>query len=63
MAYYNVCARCGSNLDPGEKCECANKKKQHENYYQKIIKVTPKTGQMAFVFDSKEVGYERKTAY
>ncbi len=22
MAYYNVCPLCGSNLDPGEKCDC-----------------------------------------
>lgn len=22
MAYYNVCPNCGSNLDPGESCEC-----------------------------------------
>lgn len=23
MAYYDTCPNCGSNLDPGEKCECA----------------------------------------
>lgn len=22
MAYYNVCPNCGSNLDPGESCDC-----------------------------------------
>lgn len=22
MSYYNVCARCGANLDPGERCDC-----------------------------------------
>lgn len=22
MAYYNVCPDCGSNLDPGEFCDC-----------------------------------------
>lgn len=22
MAYYNLCERCGSNLDPGERCDC-----------------------------------------
>lgn len=22
MAYYNVCPYCGSNLDPGETCDC-----------------------------------------
>lgn len=22
MAYYSTCPNCGSNLDPGEKCDC-----------------------------------------
>ena len=22
MAYYNTCPNCGSNLDPGEQCDC-----------------------------------------
>ena len=22
MAYYNICPSCGSNLDPGETCDC-----------------------------------------
>ena len=26
MAYFNVCPDCGSNLDPGEVCDCAIKK-------------------------------------
>lgn len=25
MAYYKTCPACGSNLDPGEKCECNGK--------------------------------------
>ena len=27
MAYYNICPDCGSNLDPGEKCDCQQKEK------------------------------------
>lgn len=23
MAYFETCPHCGSNLDPGEKCDCA----------------------------------------
>ena len=26
MAYYRTCPHCGSNLDPGERCECQEKK-------------------------------------
>ena len=29
--YYNVCQNCGSNLDPGEHCDCGEK---HENLFQ-----------------------------
>lgn len=30
MAYYNVCPNCGSNLDPGEKCDCQKEKLKPE---------------------------------
>lgn len=30
MAYYNICPNCGSNLDPGEKCDCQREKSQPE---------------------------------
>lgn len=26
MTYYRTCPRCGSNLDPGERCTCQDKK-------------------------------------
>ena len=26
MAYYRTCPLCGANLDPGESCDCAEKK-------------------------------------
>ena len=31
MSYFNKCPTCGSNLDPGEKCECSNKKATEKN--------------------------------
>lgn len=24
--YYKICPRCGANLDPGERCECADRR-------------------------------------
>ena len=27
MAYYRTCPNCGDNLDPGERCECQDKRK------------------------------------
>ncbi len=26
--YYHVCPSCGSHLDPGERCDCTNIKKE-----------------------------------
>jgi len=26
--YYRVCPRCGCNLDPGERCDCRDKKEK-----------------------------------
>lgn len=28
MAYYNTCPLCVSNLDPGERCNCGDRKKE-----------------------------------
>lgn len=28
MPYYRVCPNCGSNLDPGERCDCKDQKEQ-----------------------------------
>ena len=62
MAYYNTCLSCGSNLDPGERCDCENNKKKMEQMYDKMVQITPKTGQIAFALNGKEFGYA-KTVY
>ena len=35
MAYYHICPNCGSNLDPGETCDCSfgPEEKQNEADY------------------------------
>ena len=30
MSYYNICEHCGSNLDPGEKCDCMEQQEEKE---------------------------------
>lgn len=60
MAYYNVCPRCGCNLDPGEKCDCEDEKEKQEDFFEKHIKMTPKTGQYSFLWDGKDTGYAKK---
>lgn len=60
MAYYNVCPNCGSNLDPGEKCDCEStqgrEKEQSRAYYRKYLRMEGRGGQMAFVFDGQKGG-------
>lgn len=29
MSYYRTCPKCGSNLDPGEVCDCQEGKLRH----------------------------------
>lgn len=30
MPYYIICPRCGSHLDPGERCDCQDKSQEPE---------------------------------
>jgi hypothetical protein len=60
MAYFNVCPDCGCNLDPGEKCDCKNEARRQQEFFSKYLKAEPKVGQLAFAFDSGEVGYASK---
>lgn len=32
--YFNVCVHCGANLDPGERCDCLEKKKNYINKFE-----------------------------
>lgn len=64
MAYYNTCLNCGCNLDPGEKCDCENEKTKEQEkkreFFDRHLKMEPKAGQLAFVFDNREGSYEKK---
>lgn len=53
MSYYTECSRCGCNLDPGEKCECATRDALETERIKKFTR-TERSGQMRFVFDNKE---------
>lgn len=49
MAYYNTCIYCGANLDPGEKCNCKEKRNKSEHFFAKHTKVNS-DGQLLLVF-------------
>ncbi len=56
MAYYNTCPNCGANLDPGEPCDCEKEKEKEKEkkFFNRHLKTEPRTGQFAFVFNSRE---------
>ncbi|MCD7824582.1 MAG: hypothetical protein LUH14_01220 [Clostridiaceae bacterium] len=60
MAYYNVCPKCGSNLDPGEKCDCEKEVVKRQDFFNSHLKIEPKSRQLAFAFDGKEAKRESK---
>lgn len=41
-----ICKICGSNLDPGEKCDCIAKRKETEEQYEQLL-MQEKDGQFA----------------
>lgn len=53
MAYYNTCPRCGSNLDPQEKCDCETREVEQQQFFKKYLKVEPETKQ--FVLNLKNI--------
>jgi hypothetical protein len=56
MAYFNTCPDCGSNLDPGENCDCRSTAIRRRKDYMRQFKVNTKTGQIVFGFAMDNVG-------
>ena len=38
MGYFRLCPVCGDRLDPGEKCDCRDKKRQEEEFWERKLK-------------------------
>lgn len=51
MAYYNTCPYCGSNLDPGERCDCLEEREKKEKEIQRNLPElhTEKGGQLTWI--------------
>lgn len=54
--YYRTCPDCGSNLDPGEKCDCISQKEENRKEMEKKISAD-KRGQYRMIFEG--VHYEK----
>lgn len=57
MAYYKTCSRCGCNLDPGERCDCEQRRQESlsrkQEFFRKHLRTEPETGQLNFIFDER----------
>ena len=61
MAYYSVCPKCGCHLDPQEKCDCETEEAEKQDFFSRHIEMSPKSGQLVFVFGDGEAAYEEKS--
>lgn len=60
MAYYNVCPICGSNLDPGERCDHQLQREQGRAVLGKQIRADPVTGQFILQLDGGGEGHDER---
>ena len=61
MAFYYTCPYCGSNLDPGERCDCESEVAEREKLFMENTRTNPITGQMSFDWDGKDSKNEAET--
>lgn len=61
MAFYNTCALCGCNLDPGERCDCVREKEKKDEELSRFIKIEAR-GQYRLDFSRLERGANEKAA-
>lgn len=60
MAFYNTCPLCGSNLDPGEPCNCELEREKENTAFSELLDIEP-GGQFYFGFANvKNGGIERE---
>ena len=55
--YYRICEFCGSNLDPGERCDCQRVRDSNDNKREKTT-----YGRIQIVYAESGVAGEKKTA-
>ena len=60
MAYFNVCPSCGSNLDPGERCDCLIRREHDRAALGKWIRAEPVTGQYVLQVDGGKGDYGKR---
>lgn len=54
MAYDRRCYICGDRLDPGEQCDCKERKQRQKAFWQNRVNVS-KNGQASFKFEPERM--------
>lgn len=51
--YYRTCPECGSNLDPGERCDCNEEKESRKEESKRVSRMLQieESGQMSILFE------------
>ena len=60
MAFYRTCSRCGSNLDPGERCDCEQEEMESQVVYLRQFRMDSSTGQYQFQLEGEEETLEKE---
>lgn len=56
MAFYNVCPKCGANLDPNERCDCEETAEKEKKAMERFLTQEKGTNQLAFNWPSERTG-------
>lgn len=56
MAFYNVCPKCGANLDPNERCDCEETAEKEKKRRDQLLVMEKGTNQLTFNWSLGKAG-------
>ncbi|KAI4450598.1 hypothetical protein C823_005135 [Eubacterium plexicaudatum ASF492] len=56
MAFYNVCPKCGANLDPNERCDCEETAEKEKKARDQLLAMEKGTNQLTFNWSLGKAG-------
>lgn len=56
MTFYNVCPKCGANLDPNERCDCEETAEKEKKRRDQLLVMEKGTNQLTFNWSLGKAG-------
>lgn len=56
MAFYNVCPKCGANLDPNERCDCEETEEKEKKARDQLLVMEKGSNQLTFNWSLGKAG-------